>query len=217
MENVGHWRGPVIWIRENARDVTGFRSDHVNEVNSMTRTNPRTLILASAAISITCLALSIPCATVQLIFARLNPSEALINTATSCTPCLSAISSPLILGTNTGSRSRGSVSNCWTVACRSTSRQSASCGTALGDTADVSSILRNPVSSSRRIKSSFTLVGTGSVIACNPSRGPTSTMRTAGERFWIVMVRVETEMDLRRTVHPPIRSGRVFVCVLIDA
>ncbi|KAF7594361.1 hypothetical protein BBP40_009342 [Aspergillus hancockii] len=47
------------------------------------------------------------------------------------------------------------------------------------ETTDVNSMVRKPVSRSRLINSIFIDVGTGSLMFCKPSRGPTSTIRTA--------------------------------------
>lgn len=155
---------------------------------------PRTVIPHSIAFSATAFARSMPCCTVQLILALLNPSVALTNTATSLTPCSIAISSPLRFGTRTGSRRPDCPCSCLMDSFPSTSRQSANCGIAFGETTDVNSIVRRPVARSRWINSSFTDVGTGSLIFCRPSRGPTSTMRTA---LVIVIVPVYLGATLR--------------------
>lgn len=142
-------------------------------------TYPRTVIPHSVAFFATSFARSSPCCTVQLILALLKPSVALTNTATSLAPCSIAISSPFTFGTRTGSRRSGVPCSCLMDSFPSTSRPSANCGIAFGETTDVNSIVRSPVARSRWINSSFTEVGTGSLIFCRPSRGPTSTMRTA--------------------------------------
>jgi hypothetical protein len=60
-----------------------------------------------------------------------------------------------------------------------TSAWSAICGTHLGLTKAVASIVRWPQAARRRISSSLTAVGTLCFSFCSPSRGPTSTMRTS--------------------------------------
>lgn len=148
-------------------------------MHPVTQTYPLTASPQLVAFSAILLALSKPSFTVQLMLALLNPSVALIKTATSLTSYSSAISRPFILGTNTGRRILGSLCSDLISSMRSTSRQSDNCGTARGETTDVNSMVRRPVPRSRRINSIFTDVGTGSLIFCRPSRGPTSTIRTA--------------------------------------
>src|SRR5688572_26491172 len=63
-----------------------------------------------------------------------------------------------------------------------TSAASASCGTHFGLTKLVASMLSRPVAVSRSISSIFAAVGTSVFSFCSPSRGPTSTMRTATGR-----------------------------------
>src|SRR5690606_25713817 len=59
-----------------------------------------------------------------------------------------------------------------------TSAASASCGTHLGLTKLVASMQRRPVADRRSISSTLAAVGMMDFSFCNPSRGPTSTMRT---------------------------------------
>lgn len=140
--------------------------------------HPLTSIPEASAFSATCRALSNPSLTLQLIFALLKPSEALTKTATSLTPCLIAVSSPLTLGTRTGNRILSSLSKPVTVALVSKISLSANCGIAFGETIEVTSILFNPASCNRFISWTLVAVGTTSRIFCRPSRGPTSTRRT---------------------------------------
>ena len=68
-----------------------------------------------------------------------------------------------------------------------TSAASAICGTHFGDTNDVASIAGTPASASVSISATFTSVGTIAFSFCSPSRGPTSTMRTAFGSFGATM------------------------------
>src|SRR5689334_18359125 len=61
-----------------------------------------------------------------------------------------------------------------------TSAASAICGTHFGLTKLVASTVRRPQSDRRSISAILSAVATGADSFCRPSRGPTSTMRTAG-------------------------------------
>lgn len=143
-------------------------------------TYPRILNPAFWASRITARARSSPSATEQFVFALLNPSLALTNTATSLTPCCIASLRPRAFGIRTGSCRRSFPRIDLTALLDSSVRASANCGICFGETRDVNSMVRRPAARSREIRSIFVDVGTCCLMFCSPSRGPTSTMRTAG-------------------------------------
>ena len=110
----------------------------------------------------------------QLMFLRENVSEAATNTATSSACAASAASKPFMLGVSTGYRVPGLR---WMRLI--TSAASAICGTHLGETNAVASIAGKPASARASISATFASVGTIAFSFCKPSRGPTSTSRTA--------------------------------------
>ena len=117
---------------------------------------------------------------VQWVFFSENASLAAENTAISSSAMplacwyASAASSPFMFGTSTGNRVPGR-----RAIADSTSAVPAICGTHLGDTNAPDSTIERPADASRSI--SATRVATGMLPGsfCSPSRGPTSTTRTA--------------------------------------
>ena len=97
-------------------------------------------------------------------------SVALPKIATAPTPASSALSRPRSLGTSTGRRGPRPSSP----RSSSTSRASASCGTHVGGTKEVVSIVSRPAAARRRMNSAFTAAGTTDFSFWRPSRGPTS-------------------------------------------
>ena len=92
-----------------------------------------------------------------------------------CTPARRALSAPRALGTSAMTVKPGCVS-----AWRTTSAVSAICGNNLAGTKDPTSISRRPLATSASIQRSFCAVGMVALTDCNPSRGPTSLIRTSG-------------------------------------
>ncbi len=90
------------------------------------------------------------------MFLRFMVSVADSTTAISRAPAARARSRPFRLGTSTEVRRSGSAA----LTCATSSAASAICGTARGDTKLVASTLGTPASASRRIRRSFSCVGT---------------------------------------------------------
>lgn len=115
---------------------------------------------------------SVACCRSMLMFLRFMVSVAESTTATSCAPAALARSSPLRFGTSTDRRTCGSA------ACTRgrSSPASAICGTALGETKLVTSMLPKPAAPSMRASRNLSAVVTCSGWFCSPSRNATSVM-----------------------------------------
>ena len=70
------------------------------------------------------------------------------------------------------------------------------CGTHLGATNDPASIVFRPVRANLRISSIFVSAGMLCFSFCNPSLGPTSTIRTWSARARVELVKVRLERCL---------------------
>jgi hypothetical protein len=130
---------------------------------------PDSSMPALSAIRATSLKPSSDSAIERLTFLRLWLSDAEQNTAMTSTPASAARSAPLALGTSTVRRAPVERS-----APATTSAASASCGTARGETKEVTSISRTPAAMRPLTTAIFSSVGMKVFSIWKPSRGPTS-------------------------------------------
>lgn len=139
--------------------------------------HPRTAIFNFKARDVTFLALPIPCSTVQLILAFLNPSVAQVNTAISFNTVLNGDIQPLNIRHQKGKSQMRFADEPLN---HRILKHITKISQLRDETTEVNSTGSSPVLSSRHINSNLVAVGIESRIFCRPSRGPTSTIRTDG-------------------------------------